>query len=80
MNNEKVGDGSWADVPGTHLRLFAELEPAGWAFSAFDLGRKVWVMRGQRADNEADARDVAEQWATRAGLLMPGSSIPWRRR
>ncbi len=80
MHVEKVGDGSCADIPGTHLRVFAELEPTGWAFSAYDLSRKAWVVRGQNADNERDARNAAEQWALDAGLLMPGSSLDWQRR
>ncbi|HWR13449.1 MAG TPA: hypothetical protein VN577_01375 [Terriglobales bacterium] len=79
MITERVGDGSWADIPGTHLRVYAELEPTGWAFSVFDLNRKVWVVQGQSADDEADARNTAERWVFQAGLLMPGTSLQWQR-
>lgn len=80
MKTDKVGDGSWADVPSSSIRLFAELEPTGWAFSAYDLELKLWIVRGQSATDERHAREIAESWVYRAGLMKADKAPEWKRR
>jgi hypothetical protein len=67
--------GSWADVPGTDIRLVVCPEPKGWKFAAFELSTGI-CLASMWADGEEDARARARLWAS--DFSSDADFLEWR--
>ncbi len=74
------GKGSYADVPDSGIRLFAAIQAGegGWVFKAYNLEAHQWIAR-EAAHSEANARELAEQWAIGASYYTANDPpLDWK--
>jgi hypothetical protein len=76
---DKVGDSSWVEISGAALRLRVEFTEEGWAYSAYDLKSKTYLLLPQAANTEEQGQFLAERWAIGAGLLDVRARLNWTR-
>ncbi len=77
MDIEQVGESSWAEVPGTLIRLFVARDGNKWEFHAYELEQDCWVAHGS-CTSETTAHDMAETWAFTAGHTLIVRLLDWR--
>lgn len=73
----KVGEQFHADVHSRerYLRLFAYVEPTGWAASVFDMDTRQWLRREIWANDAEDAKGRAEEYVR--NTLDVSGSVGW---
>jgi len=76
MSEGKIGEGGWANVPGTAIRVYATLQVDGWEYGAYDTRTMTCIKKGF-ADGEIDAHVRVEGWLIAAGIAQGAEALDW---